>query len=208
MLTFLTLTFLMLKILNNTLYFHFPSIKPFLPNTPFLYPLKTSKSSKVFWCFQGVEKQRIGNNWVKPFEVFTENVYCYILTVSSTLFIFIIFLFLRKKRLTKKNYFLEKFEENQKIVAFNLWSLPVKLGEFWHMSMSFHHCFIDVSILQPFATRRDKEVVVTSTIFRKYSSLFYQLTLKQKFLSLFLFFSLFFVKKTFKQASACLLQHI
>ena len=108
------------------------------------------------------------------------------------------FLFLRKKRLTKKNYFLEKFEENQKIVAFNLWSLPVKLGEFWHMSMSFHHCFIDVSILQPFATRRDKEVVVTSTIFRKYSSLFYQLTLKQKFLSLFLFLSLFFVKKNFQ----------
>ena len=31
---------------------------PFVPNAPFLYPLKT------FWCFQGVEKGCIGNEWV------------------------------------------------------------------------------------------------------------------------------------------------
>ena len=67
-----------------------------------------------------------------------------------------------------------------------------------HVISSFHYCFIDVSILQPFATRRDKEVVVTSTIFRKYSSLFHQLTLKQKLLSLFLFFSLFLCQKNFQ----------
>ena len=40
-------------------------IDPFFSNAPFLYPLKTSKNLKVFWCFQGVEKGCIGNEWVK-----------------------------------------------------------------------------------------------------------------------------------------------
>ena len=39
-------------------------LNPFLPNTPFLYPLKTSENRMVFWCFQGVEKRCIGNEWV------------------------------------------------------------------------------------------------------------------------------------------------
>ena len=38
-------------------------INPFVPNAPFLYPLKTSL--KVFWRFQGVEKVCIGNLWIK-----------------------------------------------------------------------------------------------------------------------------------------------
>ena len=29
---------------------------PFVPNTSFLYPLKTSENLTVFWCFQGVEE--------------------------------------------------------------------------------------------------------------------------------------------------------
>ena len=29
---------------------------PFVPNSPFLYRLKTSENLTVFWCFQGVEK--------------------------------------------------------------------------------------------------------------------------------------------------------
>ena len=29
---------------------------PFIPNAPFLYPLKTSENDKVFWYLQGVEK--------------------------------------------------------------------------------------------------------------------------------------------------------
>ena len=41
------------------------SLDPFVPNAPFLYPLKTSENRKVFWCFQGVEKVCIGNKWVK-----------------------------------------------------------------------------------------------------------------------------------------------
>ena len=41
------------------------SLNPFDPNAPFLYPLKTSENRKVFWCFQGVEKRCIGNEWVK-----------------------------------------------------------------------------------------------------------------------------------------------
>ena len=41
------------------------SVNPFVPNAPFLYPLKTSENSKVFRCFEGVEKRCIGNKWVK-----------------------------------------------------------------------------------------------------------------------------------------------
>ena len=40
-------------------------VNPFVPNAPFLYPLKTSENVKVFWGFQGVEKGCIGNKWVK-----------------------------------------------------------------------------------------------------------------------------------------------
>ena len=40
-------------------------INPLVPNVPFLYPLKTSENLTVFWCFQGVEKWCIGNEWVK-----------------------------------------------------------------------------------------------------------------------------------------------
>ena len=36
----------------------------FFPNISFLYPLKTSENLSVFWCFQGVEKECIGNEWV------------------------------------------------------------------------------------------------------------------------------------------------
>ena len=37
-------------------------INPFVPNAPFLYPLKTSENPKVSG-FQGAEKGRIGNKW-------------------------------------------------------------------------------------------------------------------------------------------------
>ena len=39
-------------------------LSPFVPNATFLYPLKTSENRKVFWYFQGVEKECIGNEWV------------------------------------------------------------------------------------------------------------------------------------------------
>ena len=39
-------------------------INPFVPNAPFLYPLKTSENLTVF-CFHGVEKGCIGTKWVK-----------------------------------------------------------------------------------------------------------------------------------------------
>ena len=45
----------------------FPSsdvINPFVPNVPFLYPLKTSENLTVFQCFQGLGKGCIGNEWV------------------------------------------------------------------------------------------------------------------------------------------------
>ena len=37
-------------------------INPFVPDATFVYPLKTPE--KVFWCFQGVEKGCIGNEWI------------------------------------------------------------------------------------------------------------------------------------------------
>ena len=40
-------------------------LNPFVPNAPFLYPLKTSENLTVFLCFQGLEKGCIGNKWVK-----------------------------------------------------------------------------------------------------------------------------------------------
>ena len=40
-------------------------LNPFVPNAPFLYPLKTSENCKVIWCFHEVEKECIGNRWVK-----------------------------------------------------------------------------------------------------------------------------------------------
>ena len=43
------------------------SLNPFIPNVPFLYPLKTL----VFWCFQGVEKGYIENEWDKSMTYYT-----------------------------------------------------------------------------------------------------------------------------------------
>ena len=39
-------------------------INPFVPNAPFFYPPKTSENLTVFLCFQRVEKECIGNEWV------------------------------------------------------------------------------------------------------------------------------------------------
>ena len=39
-------------------------LNPFVPNAPFLYPVKTSENLTVSWCFQGVEKECVGNEWV------------------------------------------------------------------------------------------------------------------------------------------------
>ena len=39
------------------------TFNPFIPNPPFIYPLKTSENRKVL-CFQEVEKGCIGNEWI------------------------------------------------------------------------------------------------------------------------------------------------
>ena len=61
------------------------NFNPFVPNAPFLYPLKTSENRKVFWCFQRVEKGCTGNEWVnantkthelKPKSVFSKFTSC------------------------------------------------------------------------------------------------------------------------------------
>ena len=40
-------------------------VNPFVSNAPFLYSLKTSENLKVFWYFQGTEKECIEKKWVK-----------------------------------------------------------------------------------------------------------------------------------------------
>ena len=40
-------------------------INPFVPNIPFLYPLKTSENRKAFWYFQWLEKRCLWNKWIK-----------------------------------------------------------------------------------------------------------------------------------------------
>ena len=44
---------------------HFADFNSFVPNVPFLQPLKTSE--KVFWRFQRIQKGCIGNKWVDLF---------------------------------------------------------------------------------------------------------------------------------------------
>ena len=39
-------------------------LKPFFPNAPFLYPLKTTENLSDILCFQGVAKGCIGIKWV------------------------------------------------------------------------------------------------------------------------------------------------
>ena len=47
--------------MNVTNIYSHSSINPFIPNAPFLCPLKTSEDHKVFRCFQGAEKECSGN---------------------------------------------------------------------------------------------------------------------------------------------------
>ena len=47
----------------------FLDLLSFVPNAPFLYPLKTSENRKAFWYFQEVEKGCIENEWVNSFVV-------------------------------------------------------------------------------------------------------------------------------------------
>ena len=66
------------KFFNNIISLHSLLFNSFVLNAPFLYPLKTSKNLTVFWCFQGVEKECIGNERVK--EMFIDDSFIYLLT--------------------------------------------------------------------------------------------------------------------------------
>ena len=44
------------------------SLNPFVPNAPFLYPLKKSENRMIFWCFQGAEEGCIKNKRVNLFQ--------------------------------------------------------------------------------------------------------------------------------------------
>ena len=53
------------RIFLNHLLAIWDQLKPFVPNSPFLYTLKTTENLTIFWCFQGAEKGCIENEWVK-----------------------------------------------------------------------------------------------------------------------------------------------
>ena len=53
---------------SDVLYGTFCCISSFVPNAALMYPLKTSENLMAFWCFQGIEKGRIGNNELYGFE--------------------------------------------------------------------------------------------------------------------------------------------
>ena len=63
--------FQLIALIVSTLHFRIsPNLtnmifNPFIPNAPFLYPLKASENLAVFWCFQGLEKGCIGNELVE-----------------------------------------------------------------------------------------------------------------------------------------------
>ena len=51
-------------------------------NAPFLYPLKTSENFTIFCCFQGVEKECIGNKWANEN---VKNFYAALMTLKEVL---------------------------------------------------------------------------------------------------------------------------
>ena len=42
-------------------------LNPFVPNAPFLYPLKSSENLTIFWCVQGYRKGALGTNRLTDF---------------------------------------------------------------------------------------------------------------------------------------------
>ena len=60
--------------LKNTHHIASPLQKKFVPNAPFIYPIKTSENITIFWCFRGVEKECIGNRCVTRLSRTTWNV--------------------------------------------------------------------------------------------------------------------------------------
>ena len=59
----------MRTVICNKLASQDPLINPFVPNAPFLYPLKTSGNQKVFWYSEGVEKVCMGTNGLSQFHM-------------------------------------------------------------------------------------------------------------------------------------------
>ena len=53
------------EFLTEHLLWRLCKFNPFVPNAPLLYSLKTSENLTVFRCFRRVEKECIGNEWVK-----------------------------------------------------------------------------------------------------------------------------------------------
>ena len=58
-------------------------LNPCVPIVLFLYPPKTSENRKVFWCFQGVEKGCIANEWVKVMKLLERHLQLFTKTLQN-----------------------------------------------------------------------------------------------------------------------------
>ena len=118
-------------------------LNPLVPNAPFLYPLKTSENLKVFWCFYGVQKGCIGNQWVKehPMETLTHKsswntipadgyvmIFHYI---SGKLYFFFFFFYKYLNAFTQ--YFL-KISLKQQFFLWNSWKSRIVKGQYSFLS--------------------------------------------------------------------------
>ena len=74
----------------------------FVPNAPFLYPLKTSENRTVCWCFQGVKKGCIGDEWVNSslfhFLQWSFDPIIMRMAINWLVFIYLFILFFSKKQ--------------------------------------------------------------------------------------------------------------
>ena len=63
---------------------------PFVPKAPFFYPLRTSENLTVFWCFYGIEKMCIGNEWVEVSCCYNPCIFCHLSLKKALVFVIII----------------------------------------------------------------------------------------------------------------------
>ena len=109
------------------------TINPFVPNASFLYPLKTSENLTVFWCFQGMKKGWIRNEWVNTIKDFNEYMGYQIIPKFHRNWSHQISEVLHKKRIDAEYFNKErktKLHDKNKLISCNIFATPVIIPEF------------------------------------------------------------------------------
>ena len=108
-------------------------IKPFVPNASFLYPLKTSENLTVFWCFQGIEKGWIRNEWVNTIKDCNEYMGYQIIPKFHRNWSHQISEVLHKKRIDAEYFNKErktKLHGKNKVISYNIFTTLVIISAF------------------------------------------------------------------------------